>query len=149
MLNPSTASETENDPTVRRCIGFANDWGFDDLIVTNLYALRSPDPNDLRTYAGDPVGPENDDWILQGAAEAEQIICAWGGSGPADGRSAHVRSLLLQHEQNAVMRANESARVFGLKFNKNGEPAHPLYLPKNSLRQPLLNRTDGYSIETR
>ncbi len=58
MLNPSTADATEDDPTIRRCLGFAKEWGYGSLVVVNLFALRSPNPDALREN-DDPVGPEN------------------------------------------------------------------------------------------
>jgi hypothetical protein len=61
-LNPSTADEVKDDPTVRRCIGYAKRWGFGGLIMTNIFAFRSTDPNAL-VELDDPVGPRNDAWL--------------------------------------------------------------------------------------
>lgn len=77
LLNPSTAGEFKNDPTVSRCIKFAKRWGFGHLIVWNLYAIRSPHPRILREVH-DPVGPLNDDYLEQVARAAELVVCAWG-----------------------------------------------------------------------
>jgi hypothetical protein len=116
MLNPSTADAVRNDPTVTRCIGFARRWGFRRLLVTNLFALRSPVPRALRA-AGDPVGPENDAYILRAARRADRVLCAWGTHGPLRNREAEVLALLrdvpLEH----------------LGLTRSGQPRHPLYLP--------------------
>ena len=80
-LNPSTADEQEDDPTVRRCIGFARNWNFGGLILVNLFAYRSTDPADL-LRVDDPVGPGNDKHIL--ASAAGQGGLSWrGGLGEA------------------------------------------------------------------
>jgi hypothetical protein len=77
MANPSTASATEDDATIRKCIGFSKHAGFGRMIVVNLYALRSRDPKTLRK-ATTPIGPMNDYWIQQAIGESREIICAWG-----------------------------------------------------------------------
>ena len=61
-LNPSTADEFENDPTVRRCIGFAHREGCDALVMTNIFAFRATDPGDMKAVE-DPVGVHNNDKI--------------------------------------------------------------------------------------
>lgn len=116
MLNPSTADESANDPTVERCEQRARDWGFNRLIVTNLFAYRATSPLDMKAQA-DPVGPENDAAIVEAAREADQVICAWGEHGEHLGRSAAVLALL------------SSVDLYALRINLGGNPAHPLYLP--------------------
>jgi hypothetical protein len=120
MLNPSTADESANDPTVARCIRFAKDWGYDGLYVTNLFALRSTDPRALYA-AEDPIGPENDHYIEEVAVKASLIIAAWGAHGQRHGRSTSVRRLLGDY-------------VYCLRMGKK-EPWHPLYLPAASKPQ--------------
>lgn len=120
MLNPSTADETQEDPTVRRCMDFAQRWGFGILEVVNLFGLRSTDPAMLRTVNVEPVGPDNDYWILSRAMQAARIVCAWGNHGSFDGRSAHVVAMMVA--------AGVELMHFGL--TKCREPRHPLYLPK-------------------
>lgn len=115
MLNPSTANESANDPTVERCERRAFDMGFAGLVVTNLFAFRSTDPDEMKREP-EPIGPQNDQAILKAASEAALIVCAWGEDGAHKGRSAAVRKLLCQHSLHA------------LKINASGEPAHPLYL---------------------
>lgn len=125
MLNPSTADASVDDPTIRRCVGFARAWGYDALTVLNLYALRATDPREL-WRAGDPVGPQNDAY-LQIAAESGvgTTVVAWGANARPD-RVAAFRELFAEHE------------VYCLGVTKAGQPKHPLYLPASSraLRWP-------------
>lgn len=121
MLNPSTADETNNDPTIRRCIEFSVAWNFDELTIVNVYAWRSTDPKVLPKIQ-DPVGPGNDEAILAACERAELIVCAWGKNAKPS-RVAHLRQLL----------AGQASKLHALKINSDGSPAHPLYL-KGSLR---------------
>lgn len=115
MLNPSKAGAVESDPTVSRQIIRAKMLGFDGLIVANAFALVSTDWRQLKIVA-DPVGPENDSWILSAARESSMIICAWGHHGNLNGRAAEVLELLAEFD------------LYYLKLT-NGNPWHPLYLP--------------------
>jgi hypothetical protein len=118
MLNPSTADEVNDDPTIRRCRGYSRDWGFDGVIIANAFAWRSTDPNALYDLA-DPVGPDNDMWILEAASRAVgPIVCGWGKHGKLHGRGAAVAALLRAHGHRPM--------TFGL--NLDGSPKHPLYL---------------------
>ena len=117
MLNPSTADEIQNDNTVSRCIGYAKDWGYDRLLVTNVFAYRSTDPKGLRTVSN-PVGYKNDYWIEFAAKESEQTICAWGIHGRYLDRGFIVKELLKPYN------------LHYLRLTKCGQPNHPLYLPK-------------------
>lgn len=117
MLNPSTADATTDDPTVRRCIGFARSWGFGGLLVANLFALRSTDPSELLRVP-DPVGPANDDYLLGLRARVSLMVAAWGARGTLLGRSAEVRRLL-----------EATGPIHQLGLTKADEPRHPLYLP--------------------
>ena len=76
MLNPSTADGTQDDATIRRCLAFATRWGYGELLITNCFALRSPQPGLLRTHP-DPVGPDNRLYLLQAAERASCIVVAW------------------------------------------------------------------------
>ena len=119
MLNPSTADAVKSDPTVSTCKRFARDWGFGKVRVCNLFALRSPYPKTLRENP-DPVGSENDEWILGTARESDVIVCAWGNHGSHLERSAHVRRMLDREGLSAKMRH--------LGLTKVGQPRHPLRL---------------------
>lgn len=116
-LNPSTADENVDDPTIRRCIAFGKRWGFGRLVMTNLFAYRSTDPRGLATVE-DPVGPDNDQWLREQAYDAAYVVAAWGAHPLAVARSKAVRPLL---ERYAVM---------CLGITRDGAPKHPLYLPK-------------------
>lgn len=123
MLNPSTADGDQDDPTIRRCIGFAKAWGCEGLMVANLYALRSTDPSAIRHHP-DPVGPLNDE-LLAEMVRHRDIVCAWGANAPAE-RVAEFVALV----------AENGGRLWSLATTKTGQPRHPLYLRKDAeLRQ--------------
>lgn len=124
MLNPSTADADIDDPTIRRCIGFAKDLGFDGLEVVNLFALRSPDPAVL-AKAEDPVGPLNDRFITD-SARGGMIVAAWGAHPFAAARGAEV----------AAMVAEAGETLYSLGVTKDGHPRHPLYLPGTARPEP-------------
>lgn len=119
MLNPSTASEIVNDPTVTRCIARARNLGKAGLIVTNLFAWRSTDPAAL-TKVADPVGPDNDRAILTAAGDADLVLCAWGNDGAIQGRAAQVLSRLLL--------AGHGEKPHHLGLTNEVQPRHPLYV---------------------
>lgn len=116
MLNPSTATESKNDPTITRCIGFSRDWGFDGLFIVNLWPLRSTDPRALKTYDGD-ADEHADFWIADALELSQLVVCAWGNHG-TQARAAHVMKI--------IQRAN--LRAHALQVTKAGMPSHPLYL---------------------
>lgn len=117
MLNPSTATETQNDPTVERCERRARALGYGSFGVGNIFAFRATDPKVMRACA-DPVGPQNDAAILAMAHEADRVVCAWGTHGLHLGRGAAVEALL-----------RETGRpLFHLGLSKAGLPKHPLYI---------------------
>lgn len=117
MLNPSTATETEDDPTILRCEKRARMLGFGAMKVVNLFALRQTDPALLRR-ADAPEGPENRAVLLEAAAWADVIICAWGVHGAHLGQGARVLRDLARFQ--------EKLRVLGL--TRDGHPRHPLYV---------------------
>jgi len=129
MLNPSTADETVLDPTVRRCLGYAMNWGCTRLEIANIFALRSTNPQALYT-AHDPIGPENDTTIRKMAERADMIIAAWGSHGILQNRGIHVLDTIL----------SDGHDVLCLKCNSNGTPAHPLY-QKASITPIVLRRS--------
>lgn len=114
MLNPSTADDLEDDPTIRRCLGFVRREGFARLAVANLYALRSTNPARLATHP-DPIGPVNDEWLKILAGDASTIVVAWGASRhAAPGRIETVLRLL----------GGRPLKCLGL--SDGGHPRHPL-----------------------
>ncbi len=125
MLNPSTATEVQNDPTVERCERRARALGFGAFRVTNIFAFRATDPRVMRAVA-DPVGPGNDAAIRESAAWADMILCAWGNHGAHLDRGTAVTALLRQTE----------APLFHLGLTGQGQPRHPLYVGYDQAPQP-------------
>jgi hypothetical protein len=123
MLNPSTADAAQDDRTISRCVRFSRGFGFDSLIVGNLYAYRATDKSQLWEVE-DPAGPEADQWLAQLASTATDVICAWGEEGPIRGRADAVRRML---------RGIPSASY--LVMNASGHPRHPLYVHGSTERK--------------
>jgi hypothetical protein len=123
MLNPSTATEVQNDPTVERCERRARALGFGAFRVTNIFAFRATDPKVMRAEA-DPVGPWNDTAILESVPWADAVVCAWGNHGLHLDRGARVEAMLR--------RAGAPLKHLGL--TGQGQPRHPLYVGYD--RQP-------------
>lgn len=118
LLNPSTADAEQDDPTIRRCIGFAQDWGYSSLVATNLFAYRATSPKDMKSQR-DPVGPENDYHILNAHLAADQVILAWGNHG-----------LHLRRAQAVIKQL--SPLLYCLGTTRQGQPVHPLYQPRSA-----------------
>lgn len=135
MLNPSTADAQADDPTIRRCLGFARHLGFGQLEVVNLFALRATDPKTLRGHI-DPIGPENDGVIISSIRACSMTICAWGTHGTYKSRDQMVLSLLFAN----------GITPLALRANKNGCPAHPLYLPYDLQPARLATLTNQATI---
>lgn len=126
MLNPSTADGTEDDATIRRCVGYARRWGCGGIDVANLFAFRSTRPQALLEWPPDEVvGPVNDDYLRH--LEPRMVVCAWGATVAKSprllARAAHVVRLLRESER----------ELYFLHRTRSGQPAHPLRLPGNLL----------------
>jgi hypothetical protein len=138
-LNPSTADEERNDPTVRRAIGYARRWGCAGLVMLNLYGFRATDPQAMR-QAPDPMGPQNWDAVLsqtQGVlADGGALLVAWGSHGTHGGAGARMRGQL------------EAAGIACacLGYTQGGQPRHPLYLAGASVPEAYLG--DGGRLVT-
>lgn len=117
MLNPSTADASNDDATLRKCVGYANRWGYSGLSLVNLFALRSRDPKALAKDWTQSVGPDNDKHIEQALQRAHQVIVAWGAN-ETMGRDQAVLTMLRR-----------SHNIYCLRTTKAGKPEHPLYLP--------------------
>ena len=115
-LNPSTADEINDDPTMRRCIRFSKDLGYGGFIMGNIFAYRSTDPKKLKDIK-DPIGPKNNHWLKKLDREAGMTIAAWGTHGKYLNRGLEVKSLIKE--------------LYCLRITKDGFPAHPLYLPSS------------------
>jgi len=118
MLNPSTADATEDDPTIRRVLDYAKQWGYGTLAVGNLFALRTSDPNNIYKHES-PVGPKNDEYLQKIVDEAEMVVVAWGTGGSIQCREQKVADLL-------------DVDFYALDTTKDGHPNHPLYQPKDA-----------------
>lgn len=131
MLNPSTADANVDDPTIRRCVGFAKREGCSRLFVANLFAWRATDPAELPT-ADNPIGPDNSSVTCQlldySASRAGLVVAGWGASGPADAKAIRVDWLRARCDERDV-------RLWCLGTTKAGHPRHPLYVRSD---QPLV-----------
>lgn len=126
-LNPSTADETLDDPTIRRCIGFAKAWGLGALCMTNLYAFRATDPNVMKAQK-DPIGDDNFKRLLEAGKTATIIIAAWG---------THGGFIKEVPRQVCGLLADAGLNIHCLGTNADGSPKHPLYLKADSKPQPF------------
>ena len=133
MLNPSTADHCKDDPTIRRCIGFAQRWEYGGLNVGNLFAWRSTHPGDLQT-AADPVGEENDAVLSRLIFATSLTVVAWGNRGYLFRRDVAVMPLL----RNSM----------ALGFTKKGFPKHPLYVPYRALLTEFPKTTNNRTVES-
>ena len=133
MLNPSTADEAPDDPTIRRCISFANSWSYGWLHVVNLSPLRATDPKDLIDAGPEPddVWEENILTIRETAWTSVLVIAAWGGHGNAEGRTHKVIDELVW-KPGCV----DLIDLHCLGTTKDGHPRHPLYVKGDTLPQP-------------
>lgn len=121
-LNPSTANEVDNDPTIRRVIRFAFDWDYGGVYMMNLFGFVTPYPKDL-INCSDPIG-ENDKWLEKVFDKCEDVVFAWGSFPEAADRAKKV----------ITMFPNAKA----LWINKDGSPKHPLYCHSNLKPIPYL-----------
>lgn len=124
MLNPSTADDQVDDPTIRRCMDFAKTWGYGGIFVVNLFAWRATDPKTLAD-AADPGGEGNGKAIISSAQLSDLVICAWGTGGKLNDRGRRITDLLTTWK--IPMKC--------LGVTKCGHPKHPLYMPKT---KPLM-----------
>lgn len=115
MLNPSTADASSDDPTIRRCIGFARREGCGGLVVVNLFALRATQPLALLAEK-DPIGPMNDEFLIDAIVNSSgPAIAAWGAHGTFMDRADTVRRMT-------------DKPLWALGVTKAGQPRHPLYV---------------------
>jgi hypothetical protein len=121
-LNPSTADEQVDDPTIRRCIAFAKAWGYNGLCMLNLFAFRATQPADMLA-AIDPVGPDNDLHLQSFTTGAGVVVAAWGNDGDHLDRYRAV--------------AQSIPGLHCLKITKAGHPGHPLYLKADLVPIPF------------
>ena len=125
-LNPSTATEAKDDPTMRRCIAFSQRWGYRHLIMLNLFAYRATDPHDLDITHNSVIGEDNDLWLRAIPPRVNLIIAAWGAGGKRFHRGAYVRRLLKA--------AGTELKCFDV--TNGGHPKHPLYVHGDTEPRP-------------
>ncbi len=125
-LNPSTADETNDDPTIRRCISFSKAWGCDSFCMTNIFAFRATDPK-VMIAEPNPIGDENDDWLVRCARKASIIVAAWGVHGEHMGRGKVVARMI------------PGLKCLGV--TKDGYPRHPLYVRGDVVPEKYAGRT--------
>ena len=129
MLNPSTATGEEDDPTIGRCVAYAKAWGYDRLEVVNLFAWRATEPRDLLAVSSeaDPVGFANQDAIQEAVYRAGIVVCAWGVTGSYLGQDETALGWITQAVE-LMAEEGRKIEVCALKRTKDGFPSHPLYL---------------------
>ena len=115
-LNPSTADEKIDDPTIRRCINYAQNWGYGSLLMVNLFAYRATMPSELKNVKN-PIGNDNDLHIIELSKKVDLAVAAWGNEGSYLNRDKEVKKIL--------------PNLMCLKINKSGQPSHPLYQKKD------------------
>lgn len=120
LLNPSHATEVRNDQTVSNCIQHARRWGFGWITVCNLFAYRSPYPAEMKAQE-DPVGPDNDRWIVERHSRADTTVIGWGNGGMFRDRDLEVLKLLTGR-----LMCFDRNKAFGIR--PEGTPKHPCYL---------------------
>lgn len=132
MLNPSTADGSEDDPTIKACMQFAQRWGMSGLIVVNLFAYRSTSPKPLRNETNF-IGSMNDYHMEEATCFAKKIVCAWGIHPHIIRRSRQVGQKLYDW--------GVTDRCFCLGTTLAGYPRHPLYVSRFTKLQPFLPPT--------
>lgn len=125
MLNPSVADATKVDPTIRRCLGFAQREHASGIIVVNVYAYRATEPKNL-WKAADPVGPENDHYIREASRKSDRVICAWGVNAEPSDVSATLDAII-----------STGAVPYCLGKTREGHPRHPLYVRADQPLEPF------------
>jgi hypothetical protein len=127
-LNPSTADETADDPTIRRCTDFSERWLCGGMVMLNIFAFRATDPEEMM-LAGDPVGPYNDVNILAALSSCKMAICCWGNHGTHLHRASQMKKLLSD--------LFIPIKQLGPLTNE-GQPRHPLYLHRETQPEPFV-----------
>jgi hypothetical protein len=115
-LNPSTADAENDDPTMRRCQKFARSWNYGGFYMTNLFGFKATRPSELKK-ASDPVGIDNNKWLIEIESRVDKVVFAWGINGVFLNRDKEVTGLITQ--------------AYYIELTKDGYPKHPLYLKSN------------------
>lgn len=131
MLNPSTADAEVDDPTIRRCIGFARREGCGRLEVANLFAWRATDPQELRALHDfdKAFGPDHATHLADAMRNAAKIIAAWGACSGFGNKGGALLAAMGQERDHGLP-------IFCLGKTKDGYPRHPLYVPADAKLEP-------------
>ena len=127
MLNPSTADAAKDDPTIRKCLGFAKRWGFGAIMVANLFAYRATDPDDMidaHSAGIDITGSQNHVHVEQVLRTATLVVAAWGGN-----------AARLPDGLRPIVERSPGLQCLGR--TKGGHPTHPLYVPYDKKLEPF------------
>jgi len=124
-LNPSTADEQQLDPTLRWVRSFTHRMGDRRFVMLNLFGLRATDSK-VMLAASDPIGPDNDRWILDTCRHAAAVVCCWGSHGMHRDRAGRVLDLLAP-----------VLPLLALKTTAGGQPGHPLYVSSGTAPRPF------------
>jgi len=141
MLNPSTADAENDDPTTRRCIRFAKDWGYGGIYIVNLFAYRATNPYDL-LHTPFVVGVENEKWFRRMSALAHLVVCAWG-------NSCIVEKIQKRLDHTWKPLSWISKPLYYLELSNDGTPKHPLYLKKDLIPKKFETPMPSLVIYTR
>ena len=131
-LNPSTADQESDDLTVRRCVGFAKNWGYGALCITNLFAFRATSPKVMKQQ-NNPVGKHNLRHLIECGTQADLTVAAWGAAGVHRKQNTFVLEKLSE----------KGINLFHLGLTKHGHPRHPLYLKADAKPKLFKPRKDG------
>ncbi|GAL83447.1 hypothetical protein MYP_674 [Sporocytophaga myxococcoides] len=121
MHNPSTADESEDDRTIKRCVNFAKSWGYGGIYVGNIFAYRSTKPEVIKQVI-DPIGPDNNKHLTEMLQKCQIVIAAWGN---------HPKT------ESKPLKGIDIGKFYYLSLTKTGNPRHPLYLKMNLKPQKL------------
>ena len=132
LLNPSTADEKDDDPTIRKCIGFAKKNGFGGIIIINLFGIRSPNPKNIKIHS-DPFGPDlSRNWI-RATHQSYHFVFGWGNMGLFKNAQMNMHKFFFFGQSPLY-------KIYCLGKNKNGTPKHPLYVPYTKEFEPYFTK---------
>lgn len=131
MFNPSTADASLDDPTIRKCRGFARQWGYGRMVIVNLFTIRSTDPRKVSRTV-DPVGPMGDYYTVEALDDARELICAWGCGSHMKGSLAKRPAKVLGY----IRERHPYLPIQCLGRGADGSPRHPLMLGYATKRVP-------------
>ncbi len=129
MQNPSVADDREDDPTVKKCIGFARRWGFGSIVVVNIRAFVATDPTDVGCAAArgmDTVGPDNARYVRDAISQCMSLVVACGGD-----------ESMLDAARETLAGCDVAAEISCIGYTKDDVPKHPSRLGYSTPREPF------------